>query len=105
MTTPPDPYVTRNDDGTITLFWPEGLQFAPVAREILEAQVAEHNELAALKARRCDGCANWTPLGRGEWGDCAALGDSTVGMVNDMFVLSTTPDHYCAAWAPKEPQP
>ena len=54
----------------------------------LLAAIAELDELAALKARRCDGCAWATPLGDPEYIACRREGDRPV-------------DWYCADFTPR----
>lgn len=52
------------EGNVLTLNWPESEpRECLVARAVLAEIVAEQNELRALKARRCDGCANWPTRG------------------------------------------
>lgn len=57
-------------------------------RLLVEEAHSTADELAALKARRCDGCVHWTQhhLGRGECGPLGYWFDA---------------DHACNAWEPK----
>ena len=49
-------------------------------------------ELAALKARRCDGCSWWSTERGATYGFCEAFND-----------CATKPDHACNAWTPTNP--
>lgn len=42
-----DPWATRNEDGTVTLHWPESEAYALCSRELIEGMVARQNELIA----------------------------------------------------------
>jgi hypothetical protein len=38
-----DPWATRNQDGTITLHWPDDVAYALCSRELIEEMVKQHN--------------------------------------------------------------
>lgn len=64
-------------------------------------------ELAALKARRCDGCLHGEQLVQGEGEPrmlmCFVTDDDHAPMlVNDTLIVA--PDHACNAWTPREAQ-
>ena len=70
--------------------WHAELAEAHAAINELSALVAKQDaELAALKARRCDGCAHWFPIDFGVNG-CEAI-----------FGLRTKADFACNAWTAK----
>lgn len=103
-----EPYVIRDDDGTARLVWPDGLQWAKVAREVLEDFVATVNELVSLKARRCDGCAWYASgprrcsLAAGGYNEPTHADAPMWADGNDGYDswLHVAPDHHCAAWKP-----
>lgn len=66
-------------------------------------QVAEA-EMAALKARRCDGCSWWRAYEAEDepWGEC--VGSLTAEEAAfDTDSIDTRSDHACNAWTAKEP--
>lgn len=76
----------------------------------LVAAIAELDELAALKARRCDGCAHYAQQRGGvvPFGACRlAESHEDVEMVFSVMVstveLFVDADHACNAWTAQEP--
>lgn len=56
-------------------------------------------ELAALKARRCDGCVHWgTVYASGPHVGMAPCGEQLVDDCGCGAAPMTTPDHACNAW-------
>jgi hypothetical protein len=43
-----DPWATHNEDGTITLHWPDDMASALCSRELIEQMVNHHNKLMPL---------------------------------------------------------
>lgn len=58
-------------------------------------------ELAALKARRCDGCAHYGSSPGVGFGRCALAERYDEAMSVGSAVLHVKPDHSCAAWTEK----
>lgn len=101
--TDPSPTIVI-EDGVAVLHWPgpNPSTFA-VHREVFEDYAGVVNELAALKARRCDGCA-WYGSGAGvPFGRCALAEQYDEAMSAGSAVLHVKPDHACNAWSAKEP--
>jgi hypothetical protein len=109
-------------DPTPTI-WPDGgsghapLDTGPkmwrlVPIDVDDARIAAVAELAALKSRRCDGCAHSRTDERyrldiaPDYVLCSApYAAEALGTRWERRPLLVRPDHHCAAWAPKEPQP
>lgn len=62
-------------------------------------------ELAALKARRCDGCVRWGAVYvSGPYAGMASCDGQPVDDCGCGAAPMTTPDHACNAWTPKPEQ-
>lgn len=71
---------------------------------IASSLLATATELAALKARRCDGCTWWRPDEQPSgWGTCDT--DQPTDGPFIALALITAPDHACNAWTAREAQP
>lgn len=104
----PSPSVVLDDSGVAVLNWPLGdNDTTPVRRDVLEQMVATHNELAALKARRCDGCELYAAAPLSAAGRCGLpVSSITAPMELDspgpaVIELLVDADHACNAWTAK----
>lgn len=107
------------EDGVAVLHWPgPDPSVIAVHREVFEDYASVVNELAALKARRCDGCVWAKPLdasslwvrGGHDMRRCDVQTQVEAPMLSDCTPrtakwqeIVVRADHACNAWTAKEP--